>query len=127
MAEIPLYQEGEDVPIPRAREDMRFTEAAARPLPDGRRVKLNFKLTPFADRPSVDMSVTNLLGNEVASMSLIEAMDTEFEFTVHLRGPQPEGGHNIHLTLFYQESDDPDAPRQVVDERDVAFTVAPPN
>ncbi len=44
-------------------------------------------------------------------MSLIEEMNTKFEFTVHLRGPQSPGEHHIHLTLFYGGRDDPDAPR----------------
>jgi len=123
MADLPLYDETEDAPLPHAKADMRFTDAAAKPLSDGRRVKLNFKFTPFLERPSVDMAVTNVFGNEVASMSLIEAMDTDFEFAVHCGGPEPECERTIHLTLFYREGDDPDAPRQIVDERDVTFTV----
>jgi hypothetical protein len=72
------------------------------------------------------MTVTNASGREVATMSLIEAMDTDFDFTVHLRGPQPEGEHTLRLTMFYLEGDDPDAPRQIVDERDLIFTAVSP-
>ena len=128
MADIPLYDETEGVPAPRAREDVRFGEVSVRPYGDGRRVKVNFALTPFLERPSVNIAVTNALGNEVASMSLIEAMDTEFEFTVHLRGPEPKGEHAAHLTLFYLKSDDaPTEERQIVDERTQTFVVAPPH
>ena len=125
MAEIPLYDESEEIPAPRARPDVRFTQVAVKPYPDGRRVKLNFALTPFEERPSVDMAVTNAEGHQVASLSLIEAMDTEFDFTVHLRGPEPRGEHQMHLTLFYLESDEPDAARQVVDEHQLSFFPAP--
>src|ERR1700682_3914596 len=83
MADIPLYDESDEIPAPRARQDVRFTTVAVKPYTDGRRVKLNFALTPFEERPSVDMDVTNLEGHEVASLSLIEAMDTSFDFTVH--------------------------------------------
>jgi hypothetical protein len=121
MAEIPLYEEGDAIPAPRPRAEVRFTQAAVRPYPDGRRMKLNFGLTPFEERPSVEMSVTNALGQEVAALSLIEAMDTTFDFTVHLRGPEPRGEHTLHLTLFYRASDEPEAERQVVDERTVSF------
>ena len=121
MADIPLYDESEDIPAPRARQDVRFTTVAVKPYPDGRRVKLNFALTPFAERPSVDMDVTNREGREVASLSLIEAMDTSFDFTVHLRGPEPRGEHVLHLMLFYLESDAPEAARQVVDEHRLSF------
>lgn len=124
MTDIPLYDENDDALLPRAREDVRFAEVSVRPYSDGRRVKLNFTLTPFMERPSVDIAVTNALGNEVASLSLIEAMDTEFEFTVHLRGPEPKGEHTLHLTMFYPKSDDaPTENRQIVDERTRTFVV----
>jgi hypothetical protein len=128
MTDIPLYDEGEDIPRPRAREDVRFREVSVKPYGDGRRVKLNFTLTPFMERPSVDIAVTNALGSQVASMSLIEAMDTEFEFTVHLRGPEPRGEHTLHLTMFYPKSDDaPTEDRQIVDELTRTFVVESPD
>ena len=127
MSEIPLYNENEDAPMPRAREDVRFGDVSVKPYGDGRRVKLNFTLTPFVERPSVDIAVTNALGSEVASMSLIEAMDTEFEFTIHLRGPQPKGEHTLHLTMFYPKSDDaPTDDRQIVDELTRTIVVESP-
>lgn len=128
MSEIPLYDDSEDAPVPRAKEDMRFTDVAVQPYTDGRRVKLGFKLTPFLERPSVDMAVTNAAGDEVASLSLIEAMDTEFEFTIHLRGPEPRGEHTLRLTMFYPESDDaPTEQRRIVAEQTITFVVTPPN
>jgi hypothetical protein len=85
MAEIPLYEPGEDAPVPQPREDTRFTEVTVRPYADGR------------------------------------------EFTLHLRGPQPEGEHTVHLILFYPQNDDaPTDDRQVVDERSLAFVIPPP-
>jgi hypothetical protein len=121
MADIPLYDESEEVPVPRARDEVRFTSVTVKPYTDGRRIKLNFGLTPFLERPSVDMAVTNSEGREVAALSLIEAMDTEFDFTVHLRGPEPRGEHTLQLTLFYLETDEPGAARQVVDEHRLTF------
>ena len=127
MTDIPLYDENEDAPLPRAKEDMRFEAVSVKPYGDGRRVKLSFKLTPFVERPSVDVRVTNGLGAEVASMSLIEALDTEFDFTLHLRGPEPRGEHTVHLALFYPLSDDaPTGERQTVDEQTAAFVAPPP-
>lgn len=128
MTDIPLYDENEAIPLPRAKEDMRFEAVSLKPYTDGRRVKLNFKITPFVERPSVEVKVTNALGSEVASMSLIEAMDTEFDFTLHLRGPEPQGEHTVHLIMFYPKSDDaPTGERQSVDEQTATFVVAPPH
>jgi hypothetical protein len=121
MSEIPLYDGDENVPEAMEKADVRFTSAAVRPYPDGRRMKLSFALTPFKHRPSVDVTVTNAGGSEVASMSLIEAMDTEFDFTIHLRGPEPRGDHDLRMVMFYLESDESGAGRQVVDERTLTF------
>ena len=125
MADIPLYEDGEEAPEPMARADVRFVSVALRPYPDGRRMKLNFRLTPFVDRPNVDVTVTNADGAEVAALSLIEAMDTEFDFTIHLRGPEPRGEHRLRMVMFYTESDEPEAARQVVDERTLEFLPQP--
>ena len=125
MVEIPLYEEDEPVPVALPRAEVRITSLAVRPYTDGRRMKLSFTLTPFLERPSVDLSVTNAAGQEVATLSLIEAMDTTFDFTVHLRGPEPVGPHELRLTLFYLENDEPGAARQVVDERSLTFSPAP--
>jgi len=84
MAEIPLYDENEALPAPRPRAEVRLAEIAVRPYPDGRRMKLHFSLTPFAERPSVDITVTNAAGHEVATLHLIEAMDDAFD--LHERG-----------------------------------------
>ncbi len=121
MADIPLYDESEEVPAPRPRAEVRFAGIAVQPYPDGRRMKLHFSLTPFEERPSVDMAVTNAAGSEVATLHLIEAMDAQFDFTMHLRGPEPRGEHRLRLVLFYLESDEPDAARQIVDEQAVTF------
>jgi hypothetical protein len=84
-------------------------------------MKLHFSLTPFEERPSVEARVTNSSGAEVAALALIEAMDTAFDFTLHLRGPEPRGPHTLGLVLYYTAGDEPDAPRQVVDERSLTF------
>jgi hypothetical protein len=124
MSDIPLYDSDEEVPLPRAKEEMRFTAVTVKPYSDGRRVKLNFAFTPFMERPSVEVAVTNAQGHEVASLSLIEALDTEFDFTVHLRGPQPQGEHILRLVMFYPQNDaTPTAERQVVAEETAIFVV----
>jgi hypothetical protein len=124
MADIPLYDESDEIPVRRPRAEVRFDGIAVEPYPDGRRLKLHFGLTPFLERPSVEMTVTNAAEDEVASLHLIEAMDTAFDFTVHLRGPAPAGVHRLRLALFYPESDEPGALRQVVDEQSIMFNPA---
>ena len=90
----------------------------ARVYPDGRRVRLDVKLTPFLERPNLEVTIVNAEGVEVASLSIIESMDYQLEMTAHLRGPQPRGRYTVRGELFY----DPESPRQVAE---TTFEVAP--
>ncbi|MBL8056118.1 MAG: hypothetical protein JNK29_05435 [Anaerolineales bacterium] len=126
MSDLPLYESPEDVPAPQPREAMRFERITVTPYADGRRVKLNFTFPPFQERPSVEAWVTDAQGRVVAAMSLIEAMEQDFEFTLHLRSPEPRGAHTLRLALFYLLDEHDLDRRQVVDERAVPFTIEPP-
>jgi hypothetical protein len=126
MSELPLYDSPEDVPEPRPRAEMRFERIAVTPYADGRRVKLTLKFPPFLDRPSVDAWVTDDQGRLVATLSLIEALEQDFEFTLHLRSPEPRGAHTLRLVMFYLKDDQNLDDRQVVDERSVPFVIEPP-
>jgi len=124
--DIHFYDENDEIPVPLPRDEVRFTEITPAPYFDGRRVKLEFKLTPFLERPDVEIYVTNLMGEPVAALSLIEAMDTAYEFTLHLRGPQPQGEHTVHLIAFYTDTRATDAERHIVDEQLATFVMTPP-
>ncbi len=126
MSDIPLYDSLDDVPEPLPRAQMRFEKVAADPYADGRRVRLRFRLPPFEERPSVDAWVTNGDGHIVAMMSLIEAMEQDFEFTLHLRGPEPRGSHTLHLQIFYIAADDRPDEKQIVDHHELVFDIATP-
>jgi len=126
MSDIPLYDDRDDMPEPLPRDKMHFETIAADPYADGRRVRLRFRLPPFEEKPSVDAWVTNSDGHTVAAMSLIEAIDQDFEFTLHLRGPEPRGSHTLHLQIFYLVADDRPDEKQVVAERQVGFDIAAP-
>lgn len=123
MSNLTFYEDPEEIPLPVPREEMRFESVQAEPYPDGRRVKLTFKLKPFMERPSVEAWVTNASGHVVATLSLIEALDQEFDFTVHLRGPQPSGPHTLRLELFYVDDVERPEEKQIVDTRTVEFVI----
>lgn len=106
-----------DLPVPRS--EVRFSEVTAAPYPDGRRVRLNVHLTPFQERPNVDIAVFNRLGQEVASMTIIESMDHRFDLTVHLRGPRPEGQYTARCAVGYAEE-------PPVDTAETLFNITPP-
>jgi len=92
-------QDPDDLPVPR--DDVRIREVTALPYPDGRRVRLAVHLTPFQERPNLQIEVFNTAGEEVASMTLVESMHYNFELTIHLREPRPEGEYRAHVTIHY--------------------------
>ncbi len=107
MEEIDFVEPDE---IPQPPELVKIESLTAKVYPDGRRVRVDVRLTPFLERPNMEFRVLNSAGDEVASLSIIESMDYKFEMTVHLRGPRPVGGHTLRAELFY--SPEPGALRQ---------------
>ncbi len=97
--------------IPQPPEAVRIESLNARVYPDGRRVRLEVKITPFLERPNLEFKITNAGGEEVASLAVIESMDYKLEMTAHLRGPRPAGLHTVRGELFYA----PDSPRQAAE------------
>ncbi len=96
------FVEPDLVPVPP--EDVRVLEAAASPYPDGRRVKVAVRLTPFLDRPDVELRIFDGKGGERAQAAVIECVDHEFTLTLHLRSAKPEQGpFRLQVTASYPD------------------------
>ncbi|MBI3761018.1 MAG: hypothetical protein HY260_04035 [Chloroflexi bacterium] len=117
MSEFLEFADPQDVPVPK--EEVRIRRLAARPYPDGRRVRLDIAVTPFQERPNLEFEALDPVGDSVGTMSVIETMDHEFELTLHLRGPEPRGLHTLRATLSY-----PEGPAPVTAE--TTFHIKPP-
>lgn len=115
MEEIEFVEPDE---TPQPPDLVKIESLQARVYPDGRRVRLDVKVTPFLERPNLEFTIVNAEGREVASLSVIESMDFIFEMTAHLRGPQPVGRYTLRAELFY----DGESPRKTTE---VAFDIAP--
>ena len=128
-----FFQDPDEIPLPPA--EVRIETLTAEPYPDGRRVRVSLSVTPFQQRPNLDVTVTNSGGDQVAQASIIESITRKMELTLHLRGPQPLGAHHLDATLFYEKrlpaSEDESEPLpppeiQLVDRRQLAFDIQPP-
>ncbi len=97
---------------PHSREDVRFKQLGLYIFDDRRRVAVGFDITPFRERPSIDVLITNESGAEEASLSIIEAMQSNFNLTMHLRNPSQDQNYQVQAYLYYRTSD---GIRQVVD------------
>jgi hypothetical protein len=107
---------------PKAREEVRINRLEARPYADGRRVAVRVELTPFLERPSLDIALTNVRGEPAGSLTVIEALQSELELTLHLRDREPAERYEIRAVLYYGSLDQP---HQVVHTVVESFTTAP--
>lgn len=98
---------------PRPREEVRFNQLGLFVHEDGRRIAVGFDITPFLDRPSIQVVVTNESGQEAATFSIIEATQPNFNVTVHLRDDEPTELYTVEAYLYYSS---PGEPRTVVDK-----------
>ncbi len=96
-----------------SRDKVRFNQLGLFVYQDSRRIAVGFDITPFQERPSIEVSVKNSDGIESASLSIIEAIEPQFNITMHLRDPQPINPYTIEAILYYQS---PDNDRVVVDK-----------
>lgn len=85
-------------------EETHITSLRAEPYPDGRRVRVNLEITPFQTRPHVDVTLLDTDDNEVATASLVEPMNWQLEFTLHIRGKADTlGRYRLEARLYYPD------------------------
>ena len=104
----------------KSREDVRIKQIGLHLYPDGRRVAVGFDLTPFLERPSLEVVVTNAVGEVAGTLNVIEALQPNFHLTVHLRDAQPASPYTVQVMAYYAQ---PGAARQVVDQHTAQFFV----
>ena len=122
-----FFQDPTAIPLPP--NEVRIIELRAETWPDNRRVRITLEVTPFQKRPNGEVTITNPLGDDVASVSIIESITPRMEFTMHLRGETPSGEYHVSATIFYaSELADQDVPSQeqesmIVDQASTNFQI----
>ena len=86
-------------PVPR--EDVRFKGLGLFLYEDRRRVAVGFDITPFRERPNIEVSLTNEEGGEVASLHVIEALEPNFNLTMHIRDQSTSDLCEVVAILYY--------------------------
>ena len=90
-------------------DEVRIERVRAAPYADGRRVKVEVDITPFRERPNLEIAILSGTGDIVATASAIDVMAFHLAFTLHLRGGGDAGpGYEVVVLLYY---DDPLAPQ----------------
>jgi virulence-associated protein VagC len=108
----------------RAPQDVRINQMELSLYPDGRRVAVTFGITPFRQRPSIDLTVTNAKGEQAAALTVIETLDANLSLTVHLRDKQPANPYTARAELYYIF---PEQGRVVVHSQAAAFNATSPD
>jgi hypothetical protein len=90
--------------VPRPRDEVRLRQLAVTPSGDGRRLRVDIELTPFLERPNLDLDVLDASGETLARTTVVEADSPRFSLTMHLRG-RPHGGEfTVRGALSYASS-----------------------
>jgi len=108
---------------PRSREDVRINQLGLYVYPDGRRLAVGFDITPFIERPSIDVNLYNDRGEPAGSLTVIEADETNFTLTMHLRDRSPTARYLLQAELYYQS---PEQGRTAVDSYQTRFDMTQP-
>jgi hypothetical protein len=107
----------------RPREEVRFNQIGLFVYEDKKRVALGFDITPFAERPSIQVTVKDSEGAEAANLSVIEALQPNFTITIHLRDGSPIREYHLEAILYYLEED---GKRLIVDSTKKSFDATKP-
>ncbi|MBN1564385.1 MAG: hypothetical protein JXA10_11135 [Anaerolineae bacterium] len=121
MDDINLYLQNNDNLLPR--DQVQITKITATPHPDGRRVNVAVEVTPFRERPNLEIAIfraaqTNGADHDndapppppkpITSTSVIAIMNFRVDFNLHLRGlTDTAGEYTVQVTLYYDDAHAP--------------------
>jgi hypothetical protein len=111
--ELPLLG-SDEIPLPP--DQIRFRSVGVSPYPDRTRVRLNLQITPFLERPNIEISIVDSDGQEAASAQVIENLDHALTLTMHLHPTEADGPYTARLALGYPD-------RDPVDRAEIRFTI----
>jgi len=103
------------------REDVRIRDIMLEVSPEGRRVAVDLELTPFIERPSIQIAIVNGNGEPAGSSTIIETLDHKFGLVVHLRDREPTEEYQVTVMAYYTSLEE--GARQVVHQLTKGFTV----
>ncbi len=133
MSDI-FFTDASEAPVPP--DEVRVRTLTAAPRRDGKRIDVHAALTPFQKRPNIEVAITNAAGDEVAAINVVEAIDPNMDFTMHMR-EQHSGGHYIvKMRVFYANIEEHQAAvgeasageilrkaKEIIDQRQVEFDI----
>ena len=108
---------------PRPREEVRFRRIGIFLHPDLRRLAFGVELTPFTERPSIEVTIVNGAGEPAGSLHVIETMTPNFSLTMHLRDRATLNPYQLTAVLYYSW---PEREKIEIERRTITFEVTQP-
>jgi hypothetical protein len=106
---------------PRSREDVRIKQIGLFVHEGGRRVTFGLELTPFLERPCIDVEIINGQGQQAGMLSVIEQVDRNFSLVLHLRDDESHDPYRLLTVIYYTT---PETEPVMVDKQNVEFNTA---
>lgn len=114
-----FFVDGDEAP--QTRDQVVIKDIVAEPYPDGSRVRIQIGLTPFLEKPNLEIYAQKVDGPIVAEMSVIETMTPHLEFTLHIRGvTELTGKYQLRAELYYDDRQQPQHSKTIL------FTIEAP-
>jgi hypothetical protein len=84
--------------------EVRLLDLRADPNPEKKRLRITLELTPFQQKPNIELAVTDSSGNEVTSASIIETDSCKLELNLHMKRTEAtDGKFTLMASLLYPE------------------------
>lgn len=106
------------------REDVRLEALRVEISPEGRRVAIDLEITPFIERPTVELTLTNGHGHKAGLLTIIETLDRTIQVVMHLRDQETANPYTLHAILYYA-SVESELKRAPVDDLSLTFEADP--
>ncbi|MEZ4516712.1 MAG: hypothetical protein R3C44_07700 [Chloroflexota bacterium] len=103
---------------PRPREDVRIKQVGLFLYPEARRFAFGVELTPFRERPSIEVTVVNGDGKPAGSLHVIETLTPNFSLQMHLRDKETVNPYKLTTVVYYST---PEEERVDIDRQTIAF------
>lgn len=106
---------------PNSRDDVKLKQLGFMVYEDLRRVMVGLELTPFIERPSIEITLANDNGQPAGSLNVIGPTTPNLSLVMHLRDAQPTETYHAHIAIYYQNPEDKE--RYAVDIQQASFPV----
>lgn len=111
--------------MPRSRDDVRLIDIGIYVHPGNRRIAIGFNLTPFIERPSLEVDIRNARGEWAGQLSVVQTPEPNFHLNTFLRDSDGTDTYELLVVVYYAALED-GYPRMEVDRRVVTFDVLEP-